>query len=39
MTIPLHLQRIDPACNMRRSYALDAEADLFGGVLLMKQIG
>ena len=33
------LHRIDAARNMRRFYALDIEADLFGGVLLMKAWG
>lgn len=36
-TVTLH--RIDAARNMRRFYALDIEADLFGGVLLMKAWG
>jgi predicted DNA-binding WGR domain protein len=39
MTRAVRLERIDPARNMRRFYALDIEADLFGGVLLMKQFG
>lgn len=30
------LHRIDAARNMRRFYALDMEAELFSGVLLMK---
>lgn len=33
------LHRIDAARNMRRFYALDIEADLFGGVLLIKAWG
>lgn len=33
------LHRIDAARNMRRFYALDMEAELFSGVLLMKAWG
>lgn len=35
----VHLRRVDPARNMRRFYRLDAEPDLFGGVLLTKTWG
>jgi predicted DNA-binding WGR domain protein len=37
--MPVELRRIDPAQNMRHFYALDIEADLFGGARLMKQFG
>jgi predicted DNA-binding WGR domain protein len=35
----VHLNRIDPAKNMRRFYRLDVQPDLFGGILLMKEWG
>jgi predicted DNA-binding WGR domain protein len=35
----IELRRLDPSRNMRRFYQLDIEADLFGGVLLMKRYG
>jgi len=39
MTSIIRLERIDPARNMRRFYALDIETDLFGGARLTKQFG
>lgn len=35
----VHLRRVDPTRNMYRFYRLDAEPDLFGGVLLAKTWG
>jgi predicted DNA-binding WGR domain protein len=35
----IDLRRLDPSRNMRRLYRLDIEADLFGGVLLLKAWG
>jgi predicted DNA-binding WGR domain protein len=35
----VELRRIDDSRNMRRFYRLDIEADLFGGVLLVRQWG
>lgn len=35
----LHLQRIDPACNMRRFYRLSLQCDLFGGTCLIREWG
>lgn len=36
---PVELRRCDPSRNMRRSYRLDIERDLFGGFLLLKHWG
>ena len=33
------LYRIDPACNMRRLYALDVQPDLFSGFTGVKEWG
>jgi len=35
----VELCRVDPSRNMRRFYRLDVQPDLFGGVLLLKQLG
>lgn len=37
--LPLHFNRIDPARNIHRFYALSIEADLFGHVLLVRRWG
>lgn len=38
-TQPLHLQRIDPAQNMRRFYALAIQPTLFGGASVVRHWG
>lgn len=38
-TQPLHLQRIDPAQNMRRFYVLAIQPTLFGGASVMRHWG
>lgn len=38
-TGPLHLQRIDPARNMRRFYTLAIQPTLFGGASVMRHWG
>jgi predicted DNA-binding WGR domain protein len=35
----VHLIRIDPARNMRRFYRLDAQPDLFGGFVVVREWG
>ena len=35
----LYLTRIDPEANMRRYYRLELAADLFGGVVVLRQWG
>jgi predicted DNA-binding WGR domain protein len=35
----IELRRVDPSRNMRRFYRLDVQADLFGGVRLVRQWG
>jgi predicted DNA-binding WGR domain protein len=36
---PLHLRRIDAACNMRRFYALSTQPTLFGEMSLIRNWG
>lgn len=38
-TEPLHLRRIDPACNMARFYVLSNQPTLFGGASLVRNWG
>ncbi len=35
----IHIRKINPACNMRRFYALSIERDLFGNYLLVRRWG
>lgn len=35
----IHLTRTDPACNMARFYHLELQADLFGGITLVRRWG
>ena len=36
---PLHLRRIDPACNMARFYSLEISPSLFGELALVRRWG